>query len=126
MGVKIASVPVQHLFSATMQVGESLLIPRGPLGSRAVVGGQGTFHGDRLRGDILPSPGGDWLTLGKTCSRADVRLVLRTHDDSVILMSYQGLAYFRDNQIFAKTTPLFSPRFLTSSSTLSIGTILSG
>jgi hypothetical protein len=50
----------------------------------------GTFHGERLSGEILPN-GGDWTTFRANGTMAlDVRLTLRTDDHALILMTYGG------------------------------------
>lgn len=54
----------------------------------------GTFEGDRLRGTVQPSPGGDWLLLrtdGVLC--LDVRMTLKTDDGDLIYMSYKGMRH---------------------------------
>ena len=54
----------------------------------------GTFEGDRLRGTVQPSPGGDWLLLrsdGVLC--LDVRLTLKTDDGDLIYMRYSGMRH---------------------------------
>ena len=54
----------------------------------------GTFEGDRLRGTVQPSPGGDWLLLrndGVLC--LDVRMTLKTDDGDLIYMSYRGMRH---------------------------------
>lgn len=54
----------------------------------------GTFVGDRLRGTVQPSPGGDWLLLrsdGVLC--LDVRITLKTDDDDLIYMRYTGMRH---------------------------------
>ncbi len=54
----------------------------------------GTFEGERLRGSVMPSPGGDWLLLrsdGVLC--LDVRLTLKTDDGDLIYMSYKGMRH---------------------------------
>jgi len=51
----------------------------------------GAFEGPNLRGEVLPG-GGDWLLIRADGIRApDVRLTLRTDDDQLIYMSYQGI-----------------------------------
>jgi hypothetical protein len=54
----------------------------------------GSFTGERLRGIVKASPGGDWLLLrsdGVLC--LDVRLTLQTNDGALIYMSYRGLRH---------------------------------
>jgi hypothetical protein len=51
----------------------------------------GSFEGAWLSGEILAG-GNDWQTIRSDgCVRLDVRIVLRTDDDALIGMTYQGL-----------------------------------
>ena len=54
----------------------------------------GTFVGERLRGTVMASPGGDWLLLrndGVLC--LDVRMTLQTDHGDLIYMSYKGMRH---------------------------------
>jgi hypothetical protein len=54
----------------------------------------GHFQGDRLRGTVQPSPGGDWLLLrSDAVLMLDVRITLKTEDDQLIYMSYKGMRH---------------------------------
>jgi hypothetical protein len=49
----------------------------------------GAFEGERVSGEIVT--GNDWQTVRKdNCLRLDVRLVLKTTDDALIVMTYQA------------------------------------
>ncbi len=64
-----------------------------PAGHRRVVPvSGGAFVGERLRGDVLSHAGSD-LLLGRADGsfQQDVRLVLRTDDGALILMTYRGV-----------------------------------
>jgi len=67
-----------------------------PQGHRmlAVVGqGGGTVSGSRIRGRVLPGSGGDWLLLrADGVGQLDVRITIRTDDDALIYMRYEGIA----------------------------------
>jgi Protein of unknown function (DUF3237) len=53
----------------------------------------GSFEGERLSGEVLAG-GNDWQTVrGDEGIKLDVRLVLRTHDDALIVMTYQALRH---------------------------------
>ena len=53
----------------------------------------GTFEGERLSGTVLEG-GADWQAVRSDGSiTLDVRLVLKTKDDSLIAMSYRGLRH---------------------------------
>jgi hypothetical protein len=66
-----------------------------PQGHRilAVVGqGDGTIEGDRIRGRILPSSGGDWLRLRSDgAAQLDVHITIETDDEALIYMRYEGI-----------------------------------
>ncbi len=51
----------------------------------------GVFEGERLSGEVLEG-GSDWQNLRRDGSTTlDVRLVLETHDDALIGMTYRGI-----------------------------------
>jgi Protein of unknown function (DUF3237) len=53
-----------------------------------VVGG--SFHGERLSGEVVS--GNDWQDVrGDNCTKLDVRLLLKTTDGALIVMTYQCL-----------------------------------
>lgn len=66
-----------------------------PLGGRRIVPvSGGEFTGDRLRGQVLPHAGSDWLLERRDGSfQQDVRLTLQTDDGALILMSYRGVRH---------------------------------
>lgn len=88
----------------------------------------GSFKGERLRGAVLAN-GTDWQTLrGDGAIMLDARLVLKTHDDALIAMSYAGIRhgppevmarlargepvdsasyYFRISPVFATSDPRY-------------------
>jgi hypothetical protein len=50
----------------------------------------GSFEGERLSGEVLT--GNDWQDVRKdSCIKLDVRLVLKTNDGALIVMTYQCL-----------------------------------
>jgi len=67
-----------------------------PQGHRmvAVVGqGSGTVSGDRVRGQILGGSGGDWLLVRPDgTGQLDVRITIKTDDNALIYMRYEGIA----------------------------------
>ena len=81
------------LFRLTLQVPSVLVVGPGPEAFRRVgVVGGGTFAGDRLNGEVLT--GNDRQNVRTDhCTAVDVRLVLRTHDNALIEMSYRGLRH---------------------------------
>jgi hypothetical protein len=85
----------RHLFQLSLNVPQIQDLGITPLGARkiATVAG-GSFVGDKLRGKVMPSPGGDWLLLrsdGVLC--LDVRLTLQTDDGDLIYMRYNGMRH---------------------------------
>lgn len=81
------------LFNITMKLPPPLELGETPAGKRRVftVAG-GTFAGDRLRGEVLAEGGSDLLLVRADDSRQqDVRLLLRTDDGALILMTYRGV-----------------------------------
>ena len=85
----------RHLFTMTIKLHQIEEVGNTPAGTRRVfpVAG-GVFKGDRLRGSILPVAGSDLLlTRPDGSSQQDVRMVLRTDDEAVILMTYRGVRH---------------------------------
>jgi len=66
-----------------------------PLGRRRIVPvSGGRFDGPRLRGEVLPDVGGDWLLQRADGTfQSDVRLALRTDDGALISMTYRGIRH---------------------------------
>jgi hypothetical protein len=82
----------RHLFTITILLHPIQELGDTPTGQRRVfpVSG-GWFAGDRLRGEILPHSGSDLLLVRADGSaEQDVRLVLRTDDGALVLMTYRG------------------------------------
>jgi len=96
----IRSLPVtelksRHLFTITMQLPPTLELGDTPAGNRRVftVSG-GRFDGDRLRGEVLSQASSDLLLVrADGAFQQDVRLILRTDDGALILMTYRGVRY---------------------------------
>jgi hypothetical protein len=88
----MSALQSRHLFTITIQLHPIQELGNTPPGTRRVfpVAG-GTFAGDRLRGEILPHSGSDLLLVRADGSaEQDVRLVLRTDDGALVLMTYRG------------------------------------
>jgi hypothetical protein len=88
----------------------------------------GSFEGDRLSGKVLEG-GSDWQTIRKDGTVIiNVRMVLRTNDDALVCMTYQGVRhgppdvmakidsgevvdprsyYFRINPLFQTSAPQY-------------------
>ena len=87
-------------------------IGAGPRGTRVtlpITGG--SFEGERLRGQVLPG-GGDWTLLRSDgVLELDLRITLKTEDEAIIHMTFEGIRADR-----AAGTPYFRtlPRFETA------------
>jgi len=82
----------RHLFTITMKLPPTLELGDTPAGNRRVFTvSAGEFAGDRLRGEVLPQGSSDLLLVrADGASQQDVRLILRTDDRALILMTYSG------------------------------------
>jgi hypothetical protein len=82
----------RHLFTITMKLPPVIELGNTPAGNRRVFTvTSGEFHGDRLRGEVLPEASSDLLLVRQDgSSQQDVRLLLRTEDKELILMTYSG------------------------------------
>jgi len=87
----VGEITTRHLFDMAVDLNPRLEIGTGPLGRRTLFGSAGgTFHGPRLRGEVLAG-GGDWaLFRSDGAMTLDVRLTLRTHDQALVHMTYSG------------------------------------
>ncbi|MBT2368936.1 DUF3237 domain-containing protein [Streptomyces sp. ISL-10] len=87
----IAEIRTEHLFDIVVDLNPRLDTGAGPIGRRVLFGAAGgSFDGPRLRGEVLTG-GGDWaLFRSDGVMTLDVRLILRTHDDHLVHMTYGG------------------------------------
>jgi hypothetical protein len=88
-------IETRPLFELRLQVPEIVDLGDTPLGRRriATVTG-GTFEGERLRGQVVGAPAGDWLLQRSDGVLVlDVRLALRVDGGELIYMSYRGLRH---------------------------------
>jgi len=83
------------LFTITMKLPPTLEVGDTPAGNRRVfTAAGGTFAGDRLRGEVLAQGSSDLLLVRTDgSSQQDVRLILRTDDGALILMTYRGVRH---------------------------------
>jgi hypothetical protein len=91
----MAELRSRYLFTITMKLPPTLELGDTPSGNRRVftVSG-GRFAGDRLRGEVLPEASSDLLLVrGDGSYQQDVRLILRTDDTALILMTYRGVRH---------------------------------
>lgn len=83
----------RHLFDIRIAYHVSEAVGRTPGGTRTITTlTGGAFHGERLRGVVLPTGGND-CALRRADGNVDVnvRLLLRTDDEALIYMHYTGL-----------------------------------
>ncbi len=83
------------LFTLSMTLHPILDLGTTPAGHRRVVPvASGRFSGERLRGEVLPHTGSDLLLMRTDGSfQQDVRMMLRTDDGALILMTYRGVRH---------------------------------
>ena len=86
-----ASPSLAHLFTLSAGIGSSDDTGDGAAGRRVRDSvGEGTFAGERLRGELLPGSA-DWRLIRRDItSIVDARVMLRTDDGALIYMSYGG------------------------------------
>lgn len=85
----------RHLFTILIKLHPIEEIGGTPAGTRRVfpVAG-GSFTGERLRGSILPVAGSDLLLVrADGTSQQDVRMLLRTDDGALVVMTYRGVRH---------------------------------
>jgi Protein of unknown function (DUF3237) len=90
----LKAVQVRSLFVMRLEVKpyQVLGATRGAFRRIGVVPG-GSFEGDRLSGVVLEG-GSDWQTVRSDgATTLDVRLVLKTTDNSLVGMTYQGIRH---------------------------------
>jgi hypothetical protein len=87
----LRSVKTRPLFVLREAVPPLLIVGPTPNGFRRIGLVQGgSFEGERLSGEVVS--GNDWQTVRTdACTKLDVRLVLRTTDDALIVMTYTVL-----------------------------------
>ena len=87
----LKTLRVQPLFVIRLEVPPLFVVGQTPDADRriGVIQG-GAFEGERLSGTVLS--GNDWQAVRHdSCTKLDVRLLLRTTDGTLIGMSYQAL-----------------------------------
>jgi hypothetical protein len=87
----LSSVHTRPLFVLRERIPPLLIVGPTPNGFRRIglVEG-GSFQGERLSGTVVS--GNDWQTVrDDSCTKLDVRLLLRTTDDALIVMTYTVL-----------------------------------
>jgi Protein of unknown function (DUF3237) len=87
----LKSLRTRPLFLLREQVPPLLIVGQTPNAFRRVgIVQGGSFEGERLSGEVVS--GNDWQSVRTdSCIKLDVRLVLRTNDGALIVMTYQCL-----------------------------------
>ena len=104
-----SQLPVKHLYKVTLETdGAPIMIPGAPQGTRMlIVVKGGSFEGPKLSGTVI-APSGDWVTQRADGSiKLDVRMMLKTNDDALIFVSYNGIGNVVDGQFKARCAPVF-------------------
>jgi hypothetical protein len=98
----------EYLGRLRADIGSRTVIENGPQGTRTIVlltGGR--FEGPRLKATVQ-TPAGDWITNRADGSyRLDVRLMLKTDDGALILVTYNGIGLTTDSGATLRAAPLF-------------------
>jgi hypothetical protein len=128
------------LFSISMKLPPVMELGDTPAGNRRVFTvSSGQFTGDRLRGEVLTQASSDLLLVRSDgSSQQDARLVLRTEDGALIVMTYRGVRHaspevnariahgeqVAPSEYYLRTTPFFetsSPKYAWLNKIVSIG-----
>lgn len=79
------------LCTMTLDLAPSLSVGTGPAGDRSIGGVRtAVVSGERLNATLAGPAAADWLVRTGAIGVIDARLVLRTHDDALIYVSYGG------------------------------------
>jgi hypothetical protein len=129
-----------HLFTLTIKLQPTIELGDTPAGKRrifAVTGGE--FEGDKIRGTVMPIIGSDLLLVRADGSaQQDVRMLLKTDDGAMVLMTYRGVRHASDEvnariargeavngaEYYLRTAPFFetsSPKYAWINKIVSVG-----
>ena len=88
---------LEHLCDWTTPISNPVIVGDGPLGDRLIVNIKGgEVNGPRLSGRVLPN-GGDWaLAVPGRYLRLDARMLIETHDDALICVTYTARVALTD------------------------------
>jgi hypothetical protein len=102
------TLPVEKLFTVTANTTQAGMLQGAPQGDRLIVNVTGgSFEGPKLKGTV-EAGGADWLTLRADGSfKLDVRIMLKTDDGALILMTYTGIGVTDGGAPKLRTAPLF-------------------
>lgn len=87
-----------HLFTITIKLHPPIQMGDTPAGERRIfVVAGGEFVGDKIRGTVMPVIGSDLLLVRADGSaQQDVRMLLKTDDGELVLMTYRGVRHASD------------------------------
>ena len=111
------SIELEPLGTLTILVDNQLRMPDGPYGNRLVgTAGSCRWEGERIRAVGTTSPATDWVLVGADGNgTVDARMVLRTDDDALICVRYQGRLTYRGERgasvVVAPTFETNDPRY---------------
>ena len=112
----LTELPVEFLFRYKSKLdARQLEAPHSGAGRLLTWSTAGTFEGPRLQGRIVPGPSSEWAEVRPDgFVKANVRLLLETHDGGSILMSYTATAVPNDEGLSVRNFPIFEtadPRY---------------
>lgn len=86
------SPALSFLFDMELQVEAPHLPGQTPKGHKRIIRvSGGTFQGELLKGEVVPG-GDDWITVREDGTIIqDVRILLKTDDEALIMMTYRGI-----------------------------------
>ncbi|WP_085522776.1 DUF3237 domain-containing protein [Tuberibacillus sp. Marseille-P3662] len=86
------SPALSFLFDMELQVEAPYLPGQTPKGNKRIIRvSGGTFQGELLKGEVVPG-GDDWITVREDGTIIqDVRILLKTDDEALIMMTYRGI-----------------------------------
>ena len=105
------TVETELLFEARVKLDpQTLDIGQTPEGHRIIyIVTGGDFEGPRLKGRVVPGAGADWLRVRSDGSfHLDVRFCLRTHDDALLYLHWNGRFHCAPDDLEYATDP-FKP-----------------
>lgn len=103
----MAAPELVHVATMQAQLGEQFVIPSGPKGGRVIAEVDTVeVSGDRLNASMAGKSAADWLTLGPdgTYGTLDVRFTLKTDDNAIIYVEYQGRIDLTTGRVAAAPT----------------------
>jgi hypothetical protein len=104
------------LCTMTMTVDRALNAGAAPTGQRMVAGISGAAVSGRLAGEMVGGGNADWFTMtANGLMLPDVRLVIQTHDEAIVLVQYSGrMRFVRGHESVAFVAAVFEtgdPRY---------------